>query len=201
MLFDKSYVFIQNKNSKNSKLFYKKVSLYTNIIKFNYNNNNFFLIKNKYNFLNIEFSFFNSAKEERINNKFLKTLIERSVDFLLIKKIDYLYFSSKKNIEMTFRKHNHLTVLLDSTFINIKKLYFRVFISKIKKLFYKLTNFDFEKLNYFTKKNILNFCIINLILNKNLFQFKSFNFSFSLIFQKLYLNYIIFNYSKFFFLI
>lgn len=196
MLFDNSYIYFSNKNPKF--LYNHEIFLSVNIMKFDLENKNFFLIKNKYNFLKIEFGFFNSAKEERINNKFLKTLIERSVDFLLIKKIDRLFFGSKKINKIFFYKRKTLTVLLESNNINIKKFYFKIFISKIKKLFYQLTNFELENLNYFTKKNLLNFCF-NMNFKATIFLKNFLDFSFSIIFQKFYLNYIIFNYSKFFF--
>jgi hypothetical protein len=168
----------------------------------NIKNNNLFFIKNKYNFYKLEFGFFNSAKEERINQKFLKTLIERSVDLFLIKKINSFYFILNKNsLRKVLGNNKQLLFSVENNHLDIKKFYFKTFVSKLKKLLLSITKHDLENLNYFTKKKILNFCIYdNKILKKENLTIQIFRFSFSLVFQKLYLDFIIFNYSKFFFL-
>jgi hypothetical protein len=195
-LYDKNF-FLKNEHSiiKNS-LNFSVINKYKNV-----KNNNLFLIKNKYNFNKLEFGFFNSAKEERINQKFLKTLIERSVDLFLIKKINSLYFILKKiNFKRIF-DNKQLFFSIENNHLDIKKFYFRVFVSKLKKLLLIITNFDMENLNYFTKKKILNFFFYdnNQIFKKENLTSEIFRFSFSLIFQKIYLDSIIFNHSKFFF--
>jgi hypothetical protein len=149
--------------------------------------NNLSFINNKYNFLRTHFGIYNLSSEERINHKFVLNLIERSVDFLLIKKLNYFYNYKNNKVD------NFLYNIINDNKITMKRKYFKNIILNIKNFIIKITGFNIEKLNFFTKKQILNFCI------KKKFFLKNFEFFFSLIFRKFFYDFIIYNYTIFFF--
>jgi hypothetical protein len=208
MFFNNNKIVIKNSECLNYEINIFEELFKNNLIyyyKFNkkkmYFNDSFSLNFNNYHFLKMQFSFFNVSNEERINYKFLKTLIERSVDLLLFQKINFLFFGIiKQKSSARHYKKNELFANLETNYLNIKKFYFKIFISKFKNFFLNLTSFDIENLNYSTKKSLLNFCFLNIInKGKNVFLFEILRNFFLLIFQKLYINFVIFNYSKFFF--
>lgn len=82
-----------------------------NFIFFNVQNdlNKNYLIKNNYSFFKTNYGVFNSVYEEWLNKKFIKNLIERSVDLNLLKQLNFLYSKVnkiyiKKNVKIQKKK-------------------------------------------------------------------------------------------------
>ena len=106
-----------------------------NFIFFNVQNdlNKNYLIKNNYSFLKTNYGVFNSVYEEWLNKKFIKNLIERSVDLNLLKQLNFLYSKVnkiyiKKNVKIQKKKF-----LIENIFFStLKKKYFQFFINNIK---------------------------------------------------------------------
>lgn len=170
-----------------------------NFIFFNVQNdlNKNYLIKNNYSFFKTNYGVFNSVYEEWLNKKFIKNLIERSVDLNLLKQLNFLYSKVnkiyiKKNVKIQKKKKNFIENIFFST---LKKKYFQFFISNIKKIIKKFFKLNYLNLNFFSKKKILNFCLLtNFSLIKT-----SLNFFLNLFLQKFFFDFFILNYYNFFF--
>ncbi len=168
--------FINNlkKNSLTFILFFKNSSYYSIL------NSKRYLFKNNLNFLILKIGVYNSSFEERMYFKFMNTLIERSVDLILLDRAIILsdYLSNKKN-NITFHK-----------------IYAKLIIKQIKFFLQRITKTNFEKLNFLTKKKIYQFLNNNFSKHNNLI---SNYFFFNLIFQKNIYLFFKNNYLNFFF--
>ncbi len=167
--------FINNlkKNSLTFTLFFKNSS-------YSILNSKKYLFKNNLNFLVLKIGVYNSSFDERMYLKFMNTLIERSVDLIVLDKLSIFsnYLSNKKN------------------HINFYKIYAKLIVKQIKFFLQRITKTNFEKLNFLTKKKIYQFLNINFLKHNNLILNY---FFFNLISQKN--TYLFFknNYLNFFF--